>query len=299
MAAAGVPVIPGVRAPGSRRRGIARAARRARLPAAGQGVGRRRRQGHARRARRGRRSPAALAAARREAQARLRRRHAAGRALLRRAAPRRDPDLRRRARPRRAPASSASARSSAATRRSSRRRRRRRVDAALRARMGAAAVAAGARHRLRQRRHGRVRPRRRDGQFYFLEVNTRLQVEHPVTEAITGLDLVRLQIRGRARARRCRFAQDDLRARRPRDRGAPLRRGPGARLPAVDRHASSSGQPPALPGVRCDSGVEAGHARSSVHYDPMLAKVIAHAPTRAEAVDRLTRALARLARRRA
>ena len=127
----------------------------------------------------------------------------------------------------------------------------------------------------------------RTAHFYFLEVNTRLQVEHPVTEAVTGLDLVRAADPGRRRASRCRSRRTTCAHRRPRHRGAPLRRGPGARLPAGDRPPVLLWEPPALPGVRWDSGVETG-SEVGVHYDPMLAKVIAHgADARRGAIVRL------------
>ncbi len=128
------------------------------------------------------------------------------------------------------------------------------------------------------------------GEFFFLEVNTRLQVEHPVTERVTGLDLVRLQIevaRGGALP-----AQEEV----PPLRGHAIE----ARLYAEDPlrgFAPSTGVfhrfafAPAS-GIRLDSGVEDGSV-VSVHYDPMLAKVIAWAPTRAEAAARLAIALAR------
>jgi acetyl-CoA carboxylase biotin carboxylase subunit len=169
------------------------------------------------------------------------------------------------------------------------------VDAALRERLGAAAVAAG--QTIGYVGAGTVEFIVGGGaaaggarEFYFLEVNTRLQVEHPVTEAITGLDLVELQIRVA--------------------RGEPL---PDGLEPlSLDGHAVEVrlyAEDPAtdfLPatgtlrlwevpaGIRCDGGVELG-SEVSVHYDPLLAKLIAHAPTRAAAIDRLAAALRELA----
>jgi len=140
-----------------------------------------------------------------------------------------------------------------------------------------------------------------DGQFWFLEMNTRLQVEHPVTECVTGLDLVELQLLVAAGGR--------LPASAPLPRGAAVE----ARLYAEDPAAGwlpatgtlsrvdiAASQPafaaPVLDvaprGVRLDAGVEDG-AVIGVHYDPMLAKVIAWAPTRAEACAALARTLAR------
>jgi propionyl-CoA carboxylase alpha chain len=137
-----------------------------------------------------------------------------------------------------------------------------------------------------------------NGRFYFLEMNTRLQVEHPVTEAVTGLDLVRLQIE---------VAQ-----------GEPL---PFSEPPATSGHAievrlyaedpqrnwlpsagtlhrfevdgaAAAFAPRTTAGVRLDSAVRSGSV-VPVHYDPMLAKLIAWAPTRAEAARLLAASLAR------
>ena len=140
-----------------------------------------------------------------------------------------------------------------------------------------------------------------DGRFWFLEMNTRLQVEHPVTECTTGLDLVELQILVAAGGR--------LPEQAPRPRGAAVE----ARLYAEDPAANwqpatgtlhrldiTASHPaftaPALDvaprGVRLDAGVEDG-AVIGVHYDPLLAKVIAWAPTRGEATAVLARTLTR------
>jgi propionyl-CoA carboxylase alpha chain len=165
------------------------------------------------------------------------------------------------------------------------------VDAELRAAMGDAAL-----HLARSigyRSAGTVEFLLDDdtGEFFFLEVNTRLQVEHAVTELVTGIDLVREQLRVAM--------------------GEPLGYGEEAvtftghaieaRLYAEDPAAGflpASGtlvafEPAAEPAVRWDSGVEAGSV-VGVSFDPMLAKVVAHAPTRAEAAGRLAGALERL-----
>jgi acetyl-CoA carboxylase biotin carboxylase subunit len=132
--------------------------------------------------------------------------------------------------------------------------------------------------------------------FYFLEMNTRLQVEHPVTELVTGLDLVRMQLevaQGTALGD-CLEAQGQ-----PRE-GAIVRRGHAieARVYAEDPSRGFMPCPgkilhlrvPGGPGVRDDSGVYAGWVVPQF-YDPMISKLVAWAPTRAMAIDRLRRAL--------
>jgi acetyl-CoA carboxylase biotin carboxylase subunit len=165
------------------------------------------------------------------------------------------------------------------------------VDAGLRDRLGAAAVAAG--KAIGYVGAGTVEfILDRTGQFYFLEVNTRLQVEHPVTEAILGLDLVELQLRV-AEGMPLPPALDALSINGHAVEARLYAEDPGRDfLPAIGRLVLW--QPPANPGVRWDSGVEAG-SEVSVHYDPLLAKVIAHGPTRAVATERLIGALRDLA----
>jgi acetyl/propionyl-CoA carboxylase alpha subunit len=127
-----------------------------------------------------------------------------------------------------------------------------------------------------------------DAHFYFLEMNTRLQVEHPVTEAVTGVDLVRAQLLVAA-GMPLPWAQEDLR-----QRGHAIE----CRVYAEDPSQGflpqagtvSLYRPPVRPGVRIDAGIEEG-SEVSVHYDPLMAKVIAWAESRTLAMDRMCAAL--------
>ena len=123
------------------------------------------------------------------------------------------------------------------------------LDPDLRERLRAAAVAFGV--HLRYRGAGTVEflVDADRGEFYFLEVNARIQVEHPVTEAITGLDLVAEQI-AIAEGRPLRLRQEDVTFAGPRDRVPDQRRGPGSRLPPK----SGDGQPCGVPGRRRGPG---------------------------------------------
>ncbi|HET9743856.1 MAG TPA: acetyl-CoA carboxylase biotin carboxylase subunit [Terriglobales bacterium] len=124
--------------------------------------------------------------------------------------------------------------------------------------------------------------------FYFLEMNTRLQVEHPVTELVTGLDLVHLQILVASGAR-LPFTQQDVQL-----RGHAIE----LRIYAEDPENNFFPSPgkiarlltPSGPGIREDSGIYEGWT-VPLDYDPMLSKLIAYAPTREQAVRRLRRAL--------
>jgi acetyl-CoA carboxylase, biotin carboxylase subunit len=165
------------------------------------------------------------------------------------------------------------------------------VSPELRRRMGATAVAAA-------RAAGYVNAGTceflldREGNYYFLEMNTRIQVEHPVTELVTGLDLVQWQLRiaagealpypngtvfePRGWAIECRITSED-----------PA----NGFLPSTGR--VSHMHLPSGPGVRWDGGIETG-SEVTLFYDPMLAKLIVHAPTRDLAIARMHRALSEL-----
>ena len=127
-----------------------------------------------------------------------------------------------------------------------------------------------------------------DGAFYFLEMNTRLQVEHPVTELITGVDIVKEQLRI-ARGRRLRYTQDDIHI-----NGWAIE----CRINAEDPYNNfmpSTGRlaliiPPSGPGVRVDTGVYPGF-EISPYYDSMISKLLVWGETRGEAVLRMRRAL--------
>jgi acetyl-CoA carboxylase, biotin carboxylase subunit len=124
--------------------------------------------------------------------------------------------------------------------------------------------------------------------FYFLEMNTRLQVEHCVTEMITGIDLVKEQINV-ARGQKLSFTQDDLTI-----HGHAIELRVCAEDP-LNNFLPDTGklemyQPPKGPGVRVDDGYEEG-MDIPIFYDPMIAKLIAHGSTRDEAIDRLRRAI--------
>jgi acetyl-CoA carboxylase biotin carboxylase subunit len=164
------------------------------------------------------------------------------------------------------------------------------VDDRLRREMGAAAVAAG-------KAIGYVGAGTVEflvdaaGDFHFLEVNTRLQVEHPVTEAVTGLDLVHWQIRV-AQGEPLPLGQDELILNGHAIEARLYAEDPANDfLPATGRIALW--EPPELPGVRVDSGVAVG-SEVGIHYDPLLAKLIAVGGDRAEAIRRLAVALRRL-----
>ena len=160
------------------------------------------------------------------------------------------------------------------------------IDAATRARMGEAAVTAA--RSVGYVNAGTVEFIYREGEFYFLEMNTRLQVEHPVTELVYGIDLVSEQLRIAA-GERLTLTQDDV---------VPRGHAVECRINAENYARGflpSPGQvtgyhEPSGPGVRVDSSL-VGPGLVSPNYDPMIAKLITYAASRDEALDRMHRAL--------
>jgi acetyl-CoA carboxylase, biotin carboxylase subunit len=160
---------------------------------------------------------------------------------------------------------------------------------ALRARMGETAVAAA--RAVGYRNAGTIEFLFQDGEFYFLEMNTRIQVEHPVTELVTGIDLVQWQLRI-AGGEAIPFEQDGI---------VPDGHAIECRITSEDpanNFLPSTGrvllfQPPGGPGVRWDGAVAEG-VDVSLYYDPLLGKLVVHGPDRAAALDRMERALAEL-----
>jgi acetyl-CoA carboxylase biotin carboxylase subunit len=161
------------------------------------------------------------------------------------------------------------------------------VNAALRARMGEVAVHAAA--AVGYHSAGTVEfLLDEDGRFYFMEMNTRIQVEHPVTEMVTGLDLIKEQLRI-AGGERLALRQEDVRL-----RGHAIE----CRINAEDTERDFMPSPgkvvalhlPGGPGIRVDSHVYAGY-EIPPYYDSMIAKIIAHGADRQEALERMRRAL--------
>jgi acetyl-CoA carboxylase biotin carboxylase subunit len=163
------------------------------------------------------------------------------------------------------------------------------VDSDLRARMGDVAVAAA--EAVGYVGAGTVEFLYQDGEFYFLEMNTRIQVEHPVTEFVTGVDLVQEQIRIAAGLRMSVEVSPDW------PRGHAIE----CRISGEDPFSGffpSSGtiralEVPCGPGVRWDGGIME-HYEVGLHYDPLLGKLIVHAATRDQAILRMRRALREL-----
>ena len=161
------------------------------------------------------------------------------------------------------------------------------IDAATRAAMGAQAVTLA--RAVGYRSAGTVEfIVDRERNFYFLEMNTRLQVEHPVTELVTGLDLVELMIRIAA-GERLPFSQEEMKQTGWAVEARVYAEDPTRNfLPSIGRLGRYC--PPEGDGIRVDAGVFEG-AEISLYYDPMIAKLIAHGADRDAATERLSNAL--------
>lgn len=159
---------------------------------------------------------------------------------------------------------------------------------AMRAAMGAAAVAAA--KAVAYRGAGTVEFLFDGSEFYFLEMNTRLQVEHPVTEMITGLDLVEWQLRV-ASGEPLPLAQSAIPCRGHAVEARLYAEDPERGFLPSTGHLTRLRFPATAPDVRIDAGVEEGD-EVTVHYDPMIAKVIVWAPDRISALEKLQHALA-------
>jgi acetyl-CoA carboxylase biotin carboxylase subunit len=126
-----------------------------------------------------------------------------------------------------------------------------------------------------------------DGEFYFIEMNTRLQVEHPVTEMITGVDIVREQLRIAA-GEKLSFRQEDLKINGHAVECRINAEDPKTFMPSPGR--VDLWHPPGGPGIRVDSHLYSGYSVPP-YYDSMVAKIIAHGHTRASAIARMYVAL--------
>ncbi len=127
--------------------------------------------------------------------------------------------------------------------------------------------------------------------FYFLEMNTRLQVEHPITECITGVDLVQEMIRV-AKGHKLNITQDDIKVNGWAIESRVYAEDPYKNfgLPSIGRLSSYVEPTQTLENVRCDSGIEEG-SEISIHYDPMICKLVTYGPNRQAALDTMNKAL--------
>jgi acetyl-CoA carboxylase biotin carboxylase subunit len=159
------------------------------------------------------------------------------------------------------------------------------LDPELRERMGETCVNACA--EIGYRGAGTFEFLYENGEFYFIEMNTRVQVEHPVTEAITGIDIVRTQL-SIAAGERLPFGQQDIEFRGHAIECRINAEHPKTMMPSPG--TASLWHPPGGPGIRVDSHMYSGYAVPP-YYDSLIAKIIAHGTTRAAAIARMTTAL--------